>query len=107
MPTPLNPLIVARLRKYWLNNEKDVDRLLYKLEDWVYIFGPGPGAPICDSCWRGLSFVWSLCKFCSDGTPICWECYQCSKCEDIERGDVCCECGRTCGAYMCKDCKND
>lgn len=105
----LNPLVVARLRKYWYNEEYNrgikLAVLLYEMEGWIHILGSGPDISKCDNCSRNLDLGWRLCKFCSYATAICWECYQCGHCEDAERSEGCGECGASCGAYMCRDCK--
>ena len=117
MPTPLNPLIIARLRLFWANkNDIELGRLLYELDSWVDILGPGPNMPKCDNCKKELDFGWGLCQFCPK--PICWKCYQCGCCafddedypesyEDYPESPGCCECGDSCGAYMCSTCKID
>ena len=76
MSTPLNPLVVARLRKYWRYPNVELGRLLDELDGWIYILGPGPATPICDSCRQELSFNWTLCKYCSHATAICHALYR-------------------------------
>jgi len=107
MSLSLNPLVVARLRKYWLYTDTDLDELLYTLEGWIHILGPGPEIPQCDNCQKKLSLDWKICTFCPRGSPapLCSHCYQCSGCENAERSDGCCMCGDSCGAYMCSSCK--
>jgi len=107
MPVSLNPLIIARLRKYWLYADIDIYKLLYILEGWVHILGPGPEIPQCDNCQKNLSLDWAICQFCPMGFPIplCPQCYQCAECEKAERSDGCCLCGDSCGADMCSSCK--
>ena len=105
MSTPLNPLIVARLRKYWNKYDIELGCLLYELEGWVHILGPGPNMPKCEYCKCDLCFDWKLCKNCSNSAPLCYKCYQCSYCENAERSEGCSECGVSCGAYMCLECK--
>ena len=108
MPTPLNPLIVARLRKYWYKYDKELGELLHELEGWIYILGSGPNMPKCDYCRKDLSLDWRLCKYCPNPTALCHECYQCSACEDAEwtdKSDGCQICGTSCGAYVCRYCR--
>jgi len=111
MSRPLNPLVVARLRKYWLCADIELDELLYILEGWIHILGPGPYIPRCDNCEKDLSLNWKICTFCPKGSPapLCPHCYQCFECEGGEGGgdggDACCMCGDSCGAYMCSTCK--
>ena len=115
MPTPLNPLIVARLRKYWYKYDKELGELLYEMEGWIHILGSGPNVPKCNCCQKDLSLDWRLCKYCIGPTPLCHACYQCSDCENNERentewgyeSDGCQICGTSCGAYVCRYCKND
>ena len=105
MSTPLNPLVVARLRKYWRYPNVELGRLLDELDGWIYILGPGPATPICDSCRQELSFNWTLCKYCSHATAICHACIECYNCQQLYASPGCCECGVDCGAYMCQECK--
>ena len=105
MPTPLNPLIVARLRKYWIEPVVDLDGLLQELDGWISLLGPGPAIPTCDCCQTDLSFDWHLCASCSSGNIICNKCYECYDCEAGYASPGCCECGSSCGAYICHDCK--
>ena len=108
MSPPLNPLVVARLRKYWLGADITLGELIYTLEGWIHILGPGPHIPQCDNCQKDLSLDWKICKYCpknSTPTPICPQCYQCAACEDAEEEVGCCICGTSCGAYMCSICK--
>ena len=104
----LNPLIVARLRKYWACEDMELGELLYMLEGWIHILGPGPNIPRCDNCQTDLSLDWKTCKFCPRGSPapLCPYCYQCSECEYAERSDGCYVCGSSCGADICSFCKN-
>ncbi len=107
MPTPLNPIVIARLRKYWYKNEEcDLDQLLYELEGWIVLLGPGPTHTKCENCCKNVGLDWKLCRYCPSGRVVCWKCYQCSKCEEEDSmSSGCCECGESCGAYMCKACK--
>ena len=106
MPTPLNPIVIARLRKYWYKNEEcDLDQLLYELEGWIALLGPGPTHPKCENCCKNVGLDWKLCRYCPSRTVVCWKCYQCSKCDEDSLSSGCCECGESCGAYMCKACK--
>ena len=106
MPTPLNPLIVARLRKYWMYPEPEkLDDLFCELDGWMHILGPGPYLPICANCRNELGFDWQLCPSCSIGNVICSTCYECYNCEVSYASPGCCECGSSCGAYICRDCK--
>jgi hypothetical protein len=101
--TPLNPLIVARLRKHWMSPEVDLEELLLNLEEWRHILGPGPELPKCDYCYKNLSFDWTLCYNCP--SVLCNKCYQCLRCEEGERSDGCRECGFSCGADVCRHCR--
>ena len=75
MSTPLNPLIVARLRKYWMYPEPEkLDDLFYELEGWIHLLGPGPAIPICDNCREELSFDWRLCENCPTYNILCNSC---------------------------------
>ena len=112
MSTPLNPLIVARLRKYWMYPEPEkLDDLFCELEGWIHLLGPGPAMPICDNCRNELSFDWKLCRNCYTGNVlcnVCFECYDCTRYKmfgDAYDSEGCCECGTSCGAYICHDCK--
>lgn len=106
MPTLLNPLIVARLRKYWMQPEPEkLDDLFCELDGWVHLLGPGPDVPTCNTCRNELSFDWHLCSNCSIGNVICSTCYECYDCEVSYASSGCCECGTSCGAYICRDCK--
>ena len=106
MSTPLNPLIVARLRKYWMYPEPEkLDDLFCELEGWIHLLGPGPAMPICDNCRCELSFDWRLCSNCPVQNVICNNCYECYDCETGFTSPGCCECGTSCGAYICRDCK--
>ena len=105
MPTPLNPLIVARLRKYWMQPEVELGKLLYQLDGWIHLLGPGPDIPICNNCRSELSFDWRLCPLCCLPNAICSTCYACYDCERKYASPGCCECGSSCGAYICRDCK--
>ena len=112
MSTPLNPLIVARLRKYWMYPEPEkLDDLFCELEGWIHLLSPGPAMPICDNCRNELSFDWKLCRNCYTGNVlcnVCFECYECARYQlfgDAYDSEGCCECGTSCGAYVCRDCK--
>ena len=106
MPTPLNPLIVARLRKYWMSPKpKKLDDLCCELDNWIHLLGPGPAMPICDNCRNELSFDWRLCPNCHHNHVLCNSCYECYDCRMLYASPGCCECGSSCGAYICRDCK--
>ena len=106
MPKPLNPLIVARLRKYWMCPEPEtLDDLFCELDGWLHLLAPGPAMPICDNCRCELSFDWRLCPNCSGQNTLCNRCYECYDCETGFASPGCCECGTSCGAYICRDCK--
>ena len=106
MSTPLNPLIVARLRKYWIYPEPEkLDDLFCELDGWIHLLGPGPAMPICDNCREELSFDWRLCKNCPTYNVLCNSCYECYDCQMRYASSGCCECGTSCGAYVCRDCK--
>ena len=111
----LNPLVVARLRKYWTRPQKErveLGHLLAELHCWVCILGPGPNVPTCDNCRQKLNFDWKLCATCTrvicNG---CDQCYQCESFEDDNRDEDdslgCPMCGESCGAYMCRSCRRD
>ena len=106
MPKPLNPLIVARLRKYWMYPEPEkLDNLFCELDGWVYLLGPGPAMPICNNCRCELSFDWRLCPNCSEQNLLCNRCYECYNCEIGYASEGCSICGSSCGAYVCRYCK--
>ena len=108
MSKPLNPLIIARLRKYWLSPDIKLGELLSELDSWIYILGPGPQAPICENCRGELNFNWKLCYSCNGSSVLCEtcnECYNCQALENSENSAGCCDCGEPCGAYMCQYCK--
>ena len=107
MPTPLNPLIVARLRKHWMHPDVKLGILLEELKGWVHLLGPGPYIPTCNTCQKELSFDWRLCLNCSIGNVICSTCYECYNCEVSYASSGCCACGNSCGAHICRDCKID
>ena len=109
MTTPLNPLIVERIRIFWkVGNKASIKDLLYELEGWQYLLGPGPKVPKCDCCYKNLNINWRSCVGgCSPCSIICPKCYQCRWCEDAYRSDGCAECGISCGAGRCSDCKNE
>ena len=112
MPTPLNPLIVARIRKFWIDHEYlnmnnwGVRDLLDELNDWVPVLGPGPIISKCECCDKNLDFNWIICDGCGTAL-ICQKCYICRQCEDAYRSDGCDVCGDSCGAYACSTCKKD
>ena len=104
----LNPLIVARLRKYWECPKVELGELLSQLDGWIYILGPGPNSPTCDNCEKDLNFDWKLCSLCSYTTnAICNECHRCHDCtyDEDEDSEGCYQCGASCGAYMCQGCR--
>jgi len=109
MDTPLNPLIIARLRKFWmnyLNNEAQwlIEDLLEELEVWASVLGPGPTNPICDGCQWPLNFSWAICNDCGTSL-ICDKCYICLSCEIANRSEGCSGCGVSCGAGRCNECR--
>ena len=108
MSKPLNPLIIARLRKYWLSPKMELGELLSELDSWIYILGAGPQVPTCEYCQTELNFNWKLCHSCQGSNVLCDQCDECYNCQALKNSENsagCCDCGEACGAYMCHYCK--
>ena len=103
----LNPLVVERLHRYWEGNEDDIEKLFTLLDGWIYILGPGPEIPNCDNCRQELDLYWKTCPSCHNITAICYNCNECYHCETSNQSPGCCQCGDSCGAYICRFCKQD